>query len=1453
MRENKSYELTSPQKSIWITEQYYKGTSINNICGTGLINEKVDFKILKQAILEVMKKNDIFKIKLYMENSEINQTIGLDYNSNIEILDVGGYNELSTIRNSIVSKPFKLLNSFLYNFYIFKMPNEHGAFMLNIHHLIADAWTLGLISKEIIHIYSKLKSNSYVIENTISSYEQYIEGERKYLKSEKYLKDQKYWEKKFEAIPEHTTISQTQNQSLSNNVSDLAKGNREQFEIDASLITSIKKYCNTNHVSLYNFFMAIYAIYISEISNLDRFVIGTPILNRTNYKEKNTDGMFISTQPFLIDLKDTNNFITLVQNIATDSLNMLRHQKYPYQNLLETLREKNKNIPNLYNILLSYQITNAQNNEENINYTTEWTFNGNSADNLAIHIYDINDTGKLNIAYDYKINLFNEQDICNLHKRILHIINQVLSKENISLKDIEIVTPEEKQKLVYSFNETKIDYDKNIPIIKYFEEQVKKHPKDIALVFENATMTYETLNERANSLAHLLREEKGVTNNTIIGIMENRSFEMIIAILAVLKSGGSYIPIAPDYPDNRIEYMLSNSKAEILLTEKSLVKRVNFDKEIICITLDNSEIYNKNKENLSNISKPDDLSYIIYTSGSTGKPKGVMLTQKNLTNFYHSMVKNIKYLTFKKQPQIVSITTLSFDIFIFETLISLARGLKLYITNYYEQKITSKLERLIKDNKIEILQTTPSVMNFHLSNLSTPDNLSSLKYIMLAGEQLPKKLVDKIKQVSPNCTIYNGYGPSETTIFSTTMDVTNLDKISIGKPIGNTQIYILNKNKKLLPKNFMGEIYISGDGVGKGYIYRNDLTKERYTENPFTTNSVMYETGDLGIWNNDGTIECRGRVDHQIKLNGLRIELGEVEETINSFKPDNLLKSAVIVKNDGNKDTLNAFISYPQEINVNELKKHLLDHLPSYMIPNTFTQVDNLPFTPNGKIDRKSLQNFKIDTSAQELDIAEPRNETERILLNTIKNKLNVENFGIDSNIFDFGADSLTIINIITELFKYNFNLKVFDMYKYPTIRELYDNLLHQNTIRKNFDYTKFDSLNNIVKTFSKDTNCTKITNSYNVLLTGTTGFFGCHLLAELLKSPDKIGKIYCTMRPKKNITAKNRLLKKLHFYFGTEYDALFEKYVKIVECEISEKYFGLSFERFKELQENVDIAIHSAANVNHYGRYSNFEKANVVGTQNVIEFCNFRKIPLHYISTMTVSGNYLLKQDTKITEFNENSFYNGQNFDQNVYSKSKLIAESLVIDHISNGGIATIYRLGDLTGRYSDGVFQENINQNAIYLRLKSILEIGYVSNTILKNNLEFSPVDYASSAVKSIIWSNKCANRIFNIYNPNMISTENLLKFMEKSNYLITILPKEDFARLIDTLSNSTDDQSKLIGIINDFTEDKDLVYNYTIKQNNAISCEYLHNLGFDWPIIDEGYLEKVLNYMKKVNFIN
>lgn len=1044
--EKNFYDLTNPQKSIWYTEQFYQGSCVNNLCGTVFIDQIVNFDILKKSIYQFVKENDSFRLQLqYDENGVIKQSFKNFEPFAIEFLDLKDEQEVVNLENDMVDIPFSMLNSNFHHFTMFRLPDGRGGFVLVAHHLICDACTAGLLASKVINIYSAFLKDE-VSPEVPTSYTNYIASEKEYLVSSKFDKDKDYWNSVFETIPEIGIIP-----SVKQEITNSCKATRKTFILDKEKVEKINAFCSKNKISSFNFFMALYAIYISRVANLDDFVLGTPILNRSSFVEKNTPGMFISTVPFRFTLDNSISFIDFAKKIAFDSLGMFRHQKYPYQNILEDIRRKNPSQPNLYDILISYQNTRTNRNNAEVPYSVKWTFNHNVADSMQIHLFDMNDEGLLNISYDYRLDKYDEKDICSIHNRICFMIEQVLNSSDLLIQDIEIVTNSEKEKLLNEFNNTFLEYDKSKTVVDFFEEQVKKTPDNVALVFQEQTLTYKQLNEKVNSLAYYLRKHE-ISSNCIVGVMLNRSFEMMVSILAVLKAGAAYIPIDPEYPEERISYMLSNSKSPILLSQKHLedkIKNISFEGDVIFSDFSNNEIYSLSTSNFKHYIKPDDLSYVIYTSGSTGKPKGVTLTHKNLSNFISSMFDKIAYLKDGISHSIVSITTVSFDIFAFETLVSLCRGLKLFITNESEQKITLKLERLLLNNKIEIIQSTPSIMNFHLENASM-NGFSNLKYVMLAGEQLPKQLVDKMKSVSPNCIVYNGYGPSETTIFSTVKDVTNLENITIGEPIANTQIYILDKNLNLLPSETIGEIYIAGDGVGKGYLYRDDLTKERYLPNPFSKNSVMYKTGDLGLWLSNGSIECKGRADNQVKLRGLRIELGEIEEKINSFNLDFDIKSAVIIKNLDGKDSLNAFISSSKPIDINDLEKYLLNYLPTYMIPNSFTILEKLPFTPNGKIDRKALNNYEINHS-RVVKIRKPENETQQIILSTISKLINNDNIGITDSFFNIGLDSLCIINLSTNLSKqFKIELTVRDIYNNATIEKLA--LLVKKLQKEDFD-----------------------------------------------------------------------------------------------------------------------------------------------------------------------------------------------------------------------------------------------------------------------------------------------------------------------------------------------------------------------------------------------------------------
>ena len=1031
MHEKKFYNLTNPQKSIWVTEEYFKGTSVNNICGAALINQKVNFALLQKAIKLVLEKNDIFKIRFSIKDDNIVQYISDYVNSDIVYLRAKNPADIEKQKKEIVSKPFNLLDSFSYNFYIFQMPNKHGAFMLNIHHILADSWTLGFISKEIVKTYSALVKNDtdYKIEN--SSYIDYINAERAYKKSDRFIKDKTYWNEQFKTIPELPFIPGSIKNSIDfSNIS----AKRETFYLDKNYMESIKNYCKENNITLYNFFMGIYAIYIREISSLDDFVIGTPILNRTNFKEKNTAGMFINMAPLRINFDGITNFKDFIRLLSLKTLNLLKHQKYSYQSLIEDLRKDHKNLPNLYNIMFSYQITSAKDEETNIKHETSWTFNGNCTENLDIQISDINDSGNLNISYDYRTSIYSQSDIENIHNRIVNIINQIISKDNIILSDIEIVTPKEKQILLDKFNNTKIHFKEN-NILNLFKKQVRKNPLKTAVVANNQSITYRELDEKSSKLANYMLNN-GIHSKDIVGLMLHRSLETAIGLLAIIKCGATYLPIDPDYPIDRINYMLENSLANFVLVNSKTYCLLPSNYCKINIEQSNTEIYNCNFTNTFVNICPDNLAYLIYTSGSTGKPKGVKINHKNLGNFVNGMK---ELIDFNKNKTMVSVTTICFDIFGLELWCSLCFGLKLVIANEEEQNSPELLNKLCLENNVNIIQTTPSRFSTIFEEKINLEFFKNVTEILVGGEPLNDKLLSVMKTES-KAKIYNVYGPTETTIWSTVKNLTKENDLTIGKPIANTQIYILNKNQKLLPINTPGELYIGGDGVSEGYMNRVDLTTEKFINSPFIDNSKIYNTNDLAYLKENGEIVHLGRTDFQVKVRGYRVELGEIEAVIQ--KNSNINNTCVTLKKlENGHEVLVAYYtikSTNSSQNVeNDLKNSIFEALPNYMMPNFFLQLDKMPYTQNGKIDRKSLPLPKSSNKIK--DIIDPRNETDKKIIEILEKILNISSISITDTIMDLGGDSLTAITLSTKLSTiFNVHISIKNLMEF-TIKDLSD------------------------------------------------------------------------------------------------------------------------------------------------------------------------------------------------------------------------------------------------------------------------------------------------------------------------------------------------------------------------------------------------------------------------------
>ena len=995
------YELSKPQEAIWLTEQYFKNTNINDISCYADFSTKtdnVDFDKLKKAINNTIKNNDVFQTRLFLEDGNVKQYFCDFKEVDFPIYEISSLDEL-TKEEAKTQASSNLLESPLYDFKLFKYKGTNtGGVLANFHHLISDATSASLTPRQFTECYNSLTQNNTMpdLNPDHYSYKQYLLSEKEYVNSAKFQKDKAYWEKVYETIPEVATIYS----SKSSNGSTNCKAKRLNFTIDKELTSKINVLCSNLKISVYNFFMAVFGMYISRVSSLNDFAIGTPILNRSNYREKNTFGMYISTIPFRMTLDSNMSFKDFVSNVAKDSMSMLRHQKYSYQYIIENLRKREPSLPNLYKVLFSYQISRAS--DENSSYTAGWLFNNCINNDLEIHIFDLNTENTINIAYDYNISLYDKEEINSIHPRIVNIINQLLENPDILVSDIDIVTKNEKTTLLKDFNDTFETYSKDKSIVNLFEDCAENNPNKLALVSNKISLTYKELNELSNKLAYKLIDN-GIKSNSVVGILVNRSPEMIVGLLAILKCGATYLPLDPEYPKERVNYILDNSKAKVLLVNDTTINLTDDNYKKINISLNLIEELDYNTNNINTKIEPDSLMYLIYTSGTTGNPKGVMVTYNNVYNFVKAMKKNI---SFDSSKVMASVTTICFDIFGLEIWCSLTSSMTFVLANEKEQNITELLNALCLENNVDMIQTTPSRYLKLINDKNNLSFLSNITDILVGGEGIPSNLLDYF-QNNLKANIFNMYGPTETTIWSTMKDLTKADSITIGKPILNTTCYILDNNLQVLPYNTPGTLYIGGDGVTKGYYGKEDLTNEKFVTSPFNENEIIYNTNDLAYWTKSGEIIHIGRNDFQVKLNGYRVELSEIEGTIESFY--DIEKTAV--QYDKNSKKLYAFYTANNNISLNDLKSFLLKKLPAYMIPYKFIKVDSFPYTPNGKLDRKALK-ITDDLNTKVSEFIKPSTNTEKKLYNIIKEMLELDSFSLSEDIFSLGMDSINTLNL---------------------------------------------------------------------------------------------------------------------------------------------------------------------------------------------------------------------------------------------------------------------------------------------------------------------------------------------------------------------------------------------------------------------------------------------------------
>lgn len=1396
-------EFTASQNNVVETEKYYKNTSISNIGGYLLFNKQIEIDILKKAINKLIENADALRMCLVSDAGKTEQIVHKYEYENVPIVRLAK-NNVEEITTSWMKEIFDLYEK-MYEFKILKIDNEYGLF-IKIHHLVSDAWSISLIVSKILEYYDKLLKNEEI--EKLPNYEDAIIKSKQYLSSTQFEKDEIYWNEKYENKP--TYISMSKNQG-----SVECEAERESFVISEPERKNIEEYCEKNNISMAVFFEAIVSLYAMRINNSDDITLCSLVVNRSGAVEKNTIGMFNNILPLTFNADWNMSFIDFCNNISNEHMKMFRHQKYPYSNIVDMIRKKH-GTSNIYDIMVSYQ--NAKMNiASDMSYQTHWCFNGCCELGFMVNIDDINDTGKLFINIDYRKSSFTGDEVRKIYARFMHIIEQAIENESVLFKDIQIVTEDEKKQILVDFNSTYKEYPKEKRLYDFLEENAIKNPNKNALYFENESMTYEEFNKKVNSVANYIIQN-GVHGNAIIGVMMERSFEMLIALYAALKAGCAYMPMDPHFPDERISFMLEDSESPLILTMNKWNSKL--PNNIQKLNLDEFDYTSYSDDNLNIEVSSKDTAYVIYTSGSTGKPKGAQIP-------HHSAINRIKWMHEKYPLEdgdvILQKTPYTFDVSVWELFWwSMYDGsLKILIPEGH--KDPKEIIDAIYEAKVTHMHFVPSMLNAFLQYLNANreliKNVSSLKYVFASGEALQSEQVKKFYNLlkENNTTLHNLYGPTECTVDVSYYDCdkNNIPAIiPIGKPVDNTQLLVLDKACNLLPSGVSGELHISGVLVGKGYINRAELTKEKFVKNLYYDFDTMYKTGDLAQFLPDGNIEYLGRIDNQIKIRGLRVELGDIENAISKYQ--NVFDVVVSVIEVGGEKNLCAYFTAGTQIKINELKKEISKNLPDYMVPTYYVQLEKMPLNANGKADRKALPMPEINDFEE---YVAPANELEEKIQKCVQRVLKRERVGVETDLLNYGLTSLGVITIITDLSALGINVKVKDFYEARTIRVLTESL--GTSMQLDDNYSNDDKYRDItdIRRISIDSKT-----GGNILLTGATGFLGIHLLEEIINNTDKV--VYCLIRKK------------------DKFDRFLERYttiskdcnrVMILKGDIIDDNLGMTEKMYKKISEDVSTVIHSAANVSYFCSWEKASQVNYLGTCNVIKFAEQANAKLHHISTMSVSGDVLTAQTEVKPNFTEDKLYIGQKYKDNVYAHSKYLAEREVIKAIREMRInASIYRLPNLTWRMSDGAFQENFNENDLYIMTKVMRKLKMVPLELAPEGVLISPIDDLAKAIIRLVLE-KNNNDVYHMISSYSPTVEKYIKTLCSD---VKELPMIDIYKELQLHPENTEMQFVAMYLSGILEAPDKMAVNITSERTNKV----LNDMGYNWNVIDDEYIRKI-----------
>ncbi len=1049
------------QQRLWFLDQYAPKNPFYNVVTALRLTGSLNITALEQTFNKIVQRHETLRTTFAAVSGQPMQVISPDSEINLQILELQylppeqRQTEAEEITAAESLRPFNLSTGPLMRVTILWLTDSEHILLLNMHHIASDDWSIGVLICEIQAIYTALiNQQTSPLPELSLQYADFAEWQREWLQGEVLETQLAYWREQLHGISVLKLPTDRPAPAMQN-----YRGKTQYLELPKKLQDSLLGLSQRAGVTLFMTLLAAFQTLLYRYTGQADIAIGTPIANRNRSEIEALIGFFVNTLVLRIDCSENPTFRDFLGRVREVTLGAYAHQDLPFEKLVEELHpERSLNRHPLFQVVFGLQ--NAPVDELELPELKLSSFHLETQTtrfDFELHLWEAADKfrsrygeqwehseGLRGVAV-YNPDLFDEITIARMLKHFKMLLESIVANPEQRIANLPLLSEDEMNQLLREWNDTRTDYPQDKCIHQLFEERVEQHSEDVSVSFDSQQLTYKELNSKANQLARYLQKQ-GVGAEVLVGLCAERSIELIVGMLAVLKAGGAYLPLDPSYPCDRLNLMLEDARIKVLLIQDKLSENFrDFSHSVIKCDRDWEQIARESTENLTNTVTADNLAYIIYTSGSTGKPKGVAVTHKAVNR----LVINTNYIKIEPSDKIAQASNASFDAATFEIWGALLNGAQLAIISTNITLSPHDLALELRQQNITILFLTTAL--FQQIARVLPEAFNSLRCLLFGGEIADIRCVKKVLKQLQTTKLIHVYGPTENTTFSAYYQVQDVPEtatsLPIGRPIANTQIYLLDAQLQPVAIGIPGELYLGGDGLARGYLNRPDLTaaafiRDRFSKKP---DSYLYKTGDLCRYRVDGNIEFLGRADNQVKIRGYRIELGEIEAAL--CQHPQVSEAAVIVREDipGDKD-LAAYVipdsinkkSETQNLKSSDLRQFLKQKLPGYMVPATYAVLESMPLTPNGKVDRRLLP--QIDTDREDLTVncVEPRNELEEVLAKIWAKVLGKQQVSIYDNFFELGGHSLLATQLISRIRDaLQVELPVSNLFEAPTVASL--------------------------------------------------------------------------------------------------------------------------------------------------------------------------------------------------------------------------------------------------------------------------------------------------------------------------------------------------------------------------------------------------------------------------------